>query len=112
MARAAESGADVRSGFDYPAVDNEAPLPVLVRHNVVGMDTAAYDQVSPGLIELLKKQPGFILHVAYPNPEGVTVSEIWEGREQHDKWFDENVKANVQGEIKQEVIELHNIVEA
>jgi hypothetical protein len=42
----------------------------------------------------------------------VTVSEIWEGREQHDKWFDENVKANVQGEIKQEVIELRNIVEA
>jgi heme-degrading monooxygenase HmoA len=61
---------------------------------------------------LSKKQPGFILHVAYPNPEGVTVSEIWEGREQHDKWFDENVKANVQGEIKQEVIELRNIVEA
>ena len=48
------------------------------------------------------------MHVAYPTPNGLTVGEIWETREQHQKWFDENVKPNVPAEITQEVIELHN----
>jgi heme-degrading monooxygenase HmoA len=83
---------------------------VLVRMTAAGMDTATYDQISPGLIELIKKQPGFLMHVAYPTPNGFTVGEIWETREQHQKWFDENVKPNVPAEITQEVIELHNFV--
>ena len=39
------------------------------------------------------------------------MAEVWETQEQHDTWFDENVKPNVPAEIRQEVIEIHNIVE-
>jgi hypothetical protein len=37
-----------------------------------------------------------------------TVSEIWESQEQHDRWFDANVKPNVPG-IEQEVVEVHAV---
>ena len=36
--------------------------------------------------------------------------DIWESREQHDRWFEEDVKPNVPGEIAVEVIDVHNIV--
>jgi hypothetical protein len=51
------------------------------------------------------------MHVAYVTPEGLVVGEVWETRQQQQKWFDENVKPNVPTEIKQEVIELHNVVQ-
>jgi heme-degrading monooxygenase HmoA len=84
---------------------------VLVRMSAAGMETATYDQISPGLVDLVKKQPGFIMHVAYRTPGGLTVGEIWESLEQHEKFFNENVKPNVPAEIEQEVIELHNVVQ-
>ena len=86
-------------------------MAVLVRNMPVGMDTATYDKIAPDLITLLKKQPGFLMHVAYMTPEGLVVGEVWETRQQHQKWFDESVKPNVPTEIKQEIIELHNVVQ-
>ena len=46
------------------------------------MDPAACDRVSPEILEELKDQPGFLLHVALPGPEGIVVTEIWESQEQ------------------------------
>jgi heme-degrading monooxygenase HmoA len=86
-------------------------MAVLVTHTAAGMDTAAYDRVSPEIIEKLRDQPGFLLHLALPGPEGIVVTEIWESQEQHDTWFDEHVAPNVPAEIRQEVVEIHNIVE-
>jgi len=83
---------------------------VLYRHHARGMDVAAYDQASSQLIPRLKQQPGFMYHVAFAIPDGVMVSEIWESREQHDRWFEENVKPNVPAEIDVEVIDVHNVV--
>jgi hypothetical protein len=83
---------------------------VLVRMTVAGMDAATYDQVSAQLTLLVKKQPGFIMDVAYPSPGGFTLGEIWEGRGQYETWFNENVEANVPAEIQHEVIDLHAVV--
>ncbi len=85
-------------------------MAVLYRHHVAGADVATYDQVSTQLIPQLKQQSGFIYHVAFGTPDGFTVSEIWESREQHDRWFDEQVKPNVPLEITVEAIDVHNIV--
>jgi hypothetical protein len=73
------------------------------------MTPAQYDEVSPPLVELVKKQPGFILHVAFEDAQGFCVAELWETKEQHDQFFDENVAPNVPAEINQEVIELHSL---
>ncbi|HUZ41009.1 MAG TPA: hypothetical protein VMU68_06435 [Acidimicrobiales bacterium] len=86
-------------------------MSVLVRMSIAGMDAATYDQVSTHLVELVKKQLGFVMHVAYVSPGGFSVGEVWESWAQFEKWFNENVKPNVPGEIKQEVIELHAVVQ-
>jgi hypothetical protein len=47
-------------------------------------------------------------HVAFVDNGTFTVSEIWESQEQHDRWFDENVKPNVPG-VEQEVVQVHAV---
>ena len=83
-------------------------MPVLIRHRAA-MTPAQYDEVSPPLVELIKKQPGFLLHVTYEDASGFVVGEVWETQEQHDTWFETYVKPNVEGEITQEVIDLHSV---
>ncbi len=84
-------------------------MAVLIRHRLAGMTPSQYDEVSPPLIEKLKTAPGFMYHVAFADKDGTfTVSEIWESQEQHDRWFDENVKPNIPG-IEQEVIQVHAV---
>jgi heme-degrading monooxygenase HmoA len=84
-------------------------MAVLIRHRAP-MSTAQYDETAPPLVEQLKKQPGFLLHVSYEEAGGgLVVAEVWETQEEHDTWFDENVKPNVPFEISQEVINLHSV---
>jgi hypothetical protein len=83
-------------------------MAVLIRHRVAGMNPSQYDEISPPLVEKLKTQPGFMIHVAFVDNGRFTVSEIWESQEQHDRWFNENVQPNVPG-VEQEVIELHAV---
>ena len=83
-------------------------MSVLIRHRAA-MTAAQYDESAPALIDALKKQPGFLVHVAYEDAGGFVVGEVWETQEQHDAWFDANVKPNVPFEIAQEVIDLHSV---
>ena len=84
-------------------------MTVLVRHRVSGMTAEQYDESAPMLIEKLKTQPGFLYHVAFVDEgDRFTVSEIWESKEQHDRWFSENVEGVVPG-VEQQVIEVHAV---
>ena len=83
-------------------------MAVLIRHRAA-MSAAQYDEAAPPLVEQIKKQPGFLLHVAYEDAGGLVVAEVWETQEQHDTWFDANVKPNVPFEITQEVVNLHSV---
>jgi hypothetical protein len=88
-------------------------MTVLVRSTAVGLDEATYDQMAPGLHPLVKKQPGFIIHVAYPIPGGFIVSELWESKAQHESWFNEFVKPNLPDSdaMTTEYVELHAVVQ-
>jgi len=79
--------------------------------SAAGMELSTYDQASAQLTQLVKKQPGFLMHVAYTTADGMAVGEVWERREQFDTWFNDYVKPNVPVEITREVIELHNVVQ-
>ena len=70
-------------------------MAVLIRHRPQGFGAAQYDETSPPLVEQVKKQPGFVLHVAFEDSQGFCVAEVWESQEQHDSWFNENVVPNV-----------------
>jgi hypothetical protein len=87
-------------------------MPVLIRHRAAGITPAQYDEISPRLVELVKQQPGFVLHVSFEDSQGFCVAEVWETKEQHDSFFDANVVPNVPAEITQEVIELHSLHQA
>jgi len=86
-------------------------MAVLIRHRAQGLGIDDYDRISPPLVEQIKQQPGFVLHVAFEDSQGLCVAEIWSSQEQHDAWFNEAVVPNVPAEIKQEVIQIHNLVE-
>jgi hypothetical protein len=86
-------------------------MAVLIRHRAAGMTLANYDELSPPLVEVIKSAPGFVLHVAFEDSQGLCVAEIWESQEQHDAYFSANVEPAVPAEIQQEVINLHNIVQ-
>jgi len=83
-------------------------MAVLIRHRSP-MSATQYDELSPPLVEQVKKQPGFLIHCSYEDASGFVVAEVWETQEQHDTWFDANVKPNVPVEIRQEVIDLHSV---
>lgn len=83
-------------------------MPVLIRHRAA-MTAGQYDESAPALIELIKKQPGFLVHVTYEDADGFVVAEVWETQEHHDAWFDAHVKPNVRFEITQEVVDLHSV---
>ena len=90
-------------------------MAVLVRITATGMDKAAYDQSAPGLHELVKRQPGFIIHVAYPTPGGFTVSEIWENELEQEAWFNEHVRPHMPAALldamSTEYFHLHAVVQ-
>ena len=87
-------------------------MAVLIRHRQDGFTLANYDAIAPPLIEVMKQQPGFVMHTAFEDSQGFCVAEIWETKEQHDSFFNEHVVPNVPGEIKQKVVELHNVAKA
>ena len=84
-------------------------MTVLIRHRAAGLTLDDYDRISPPLVEQIKKAPGFVLHVAFEDSQGPCVAEVWESKEQHDRFFNEMVVPNVPAEIEQEVIELHSL---
>jgi hypothetical protein len=86
----------------------ERTMPVLIRHPAA-MSAAQYDESAPALVEQLKKSPGFPVHVTYEDAEGFVVAEVCETEEQHDTWFDANVKLDIPFEITQEIIDLHSV---
>ena len=69
--------------------------------------------MSPGLHELVKKQPGFISHVAYPTPGGFAIGEVWESQARQEAWFNEHVKPNLPAPdaMATEYFELHAVVQ-
>jgi hypothetical protein len=85
-------------------------MAVLVRMIAPDMDAAAYDRVTEYLGELIKKQPGFIIQLAYPSPSGFLVGEVWHSQHQFDNWFTHYVKPNMPT-VQHEVIELHAVVQ-
>jgi quinol monooxygenase YgiN len=106
-----DRGRGVRSRLRNVSVEGGNTMAVLVRMTAAGMDEATYDQVSAHLESAMKQQPGFIMHVAYPTPDGFDVTEVWESRAQFDTWFNENVKPNVPAEIQPQVADLHAVVQ-
>lgn len=86
-------------------------MAVLVKFSARGFDQTIYDQMVPAIYSQRKKQPGFIIHVAYLTNGGFLVEEVWESKAQCLTWYNEFVKPNlpVPRAVTLEFIELYAI---
>jgi heme-degrading monooxygenase HmoA len=86
-------------------------MPITMTNHAPGMTAEAYDQVMIHTAEPLRSSPGFISHTAQITPDGVTVTEVWESREQWQQWFDASVRPHLPaGAAEPTVVDLHNAV--
>jgi hypothetical protein len=57
----------------------------------------------------LRESDGFISHAAKITPDGVTVTEVWESREQWQRWFSTSVRPHLPADAPEPTVtELHN----
>jgi hypothetical protein len=70
-------------------------MAVLKRHRVPGLTKEKYDEVSSATKASQESAPGFIAHYAVFDDDVLTVIEIWDSQDDHDRWFDANIKPNL-----------------
>lgn len=87
-------------------------MAVLTSSSVTGLTREQYEEIAAVLTDKLKAAPGFIAHYAWESENGMDVVEIWESAEQHDVWFDNNVRPNLPTEVSPKKHELVNKVTA
>ncbi|MCW3049524.1 MAG: hypothetical protein JWO74_3808 [Solirubrobacterales bacterium] len=86
-------------------------MPISMTNPAPGMTAETYDEVMTNVAEPLRQAEGFIAHAAQVTPEGVTVTEVWDTREQRRHWFDTSVRPHLPpGAPEPIVVELHNAV--
>jgi len=85
-------------------------MAVLIKTEVTGVSRGKYDELAAVLIDKLKATPGFIAHYAWEHDNTMAVVEIWESADQHDEWFNNNVRPNLPQEVHPEKHELVNKV--
>ena len=70
-------------------------MPIVMTQNVPGMPGEMYDQIISALADPLSHASGFVSHAAVAGADGVTVTEIWESKDQWAAWFDASVRPHL-----------------
>ena len=84
-------------------------MPITMTQHSPGMPPQVYDEIIANVGEPLRRSPGFISHVAHVSPEGITVTEVWESREQWEQWYTASVKPHLPPDAPAPALtELHN----
>ena len=84
-------------------------MPITMTQQAPGMPLQAYDEIMAGVAEPLRQSPGFVSHVAQTDSDGITVTEVWESREQWEQWYTASVKPHLPPDAPAPIVtELHN----
>jgi hypothetical protein len=89
-------------------------MAVLVIAEVKGQTQQGYEGMRGLLNETLKESPGFILHTAHAIEHGWRIIELWQSKEDSDRFYAENVAPNLPPGIhpKRTVQELYDVLTA
>jgi hypothetical protein len=87
-------------------------MPVLVIAEVKGQTQQGYEAVRGALADPMKRAPGFILHAGHATPDGWRIVEVWETKENSDRFYAKFVAPNLPPGIhpKRSVQELHGLL--
>jgi heme-degrading monooxygenase HmoA len=86
-------------------------MPVSVITHIPNLPAEAYDAIAAQQAAPLREARGFIAHTAAVSPDGVTVTEIWEQRDDWQRFFEERVEPHLPpGLPAPAVAELHNVI--
>lgn len=87
-------------------------MAVLVSSDVHGQTREGYDGVLHVVRDSIKAAPGFIMHCAYPSDGKWVLYEVWDSKQQADRWFAATVVPNLPKGIhpKRNYQELHSLV--
>lgn len=84
-------------------------MPISMTNHTPGMTAEAYDQAMADATGPLCRTPGFISHATELTPAGVTVTEVWDSREQWQQWYETAVRPHLPAHAQQPTVtELHN----
>jgi heme-degrading monooxygenase HmoA len=86
-------------------------MPVLVTTRIPGLPAEAYDETAAHLAGPLRGAQGFIAHAGAADPDGVTVTELWEQEADWLGFFETYVKPNLPETLPApSVVEIRNTI--
>lgn len=87
-------------------------MAILMTAEVPGQTEQGYDGILQGLEKLLRAAPGFIMHAAHPVEGGWRVFEMWESKDDANRFFAEHVAPNLPPGVrpKRSIQALHSLV--
>lgn len=87
-------------------------MPVMVTAEVSGQTAQGYDRMLGHLSAALTQAPGFVLHLSHPIEGGWRVIEIWESKDDANRFFAQHVHPNLPPGIRprRSFQELHAVV--
>ena len=84
-------------------------MPISMTQHAPQMPAEAYEQIIANVGQPLRSADGFISHVAEITADEVTVTEVWETREQWERWFNATVRPHLPADAPEPTVtELHN----
>ena len=87
-------------------------MTILLTSDIQAQTQQGYDTMINMLREPLRQAEGFVMHTAHPIDGGWRIVEIWNSKEQLDRFFTHYVVPNMPSGVapKIEVKELHSLV--
>ena len=89
-------------------------MAVLVIAEVKGQTQQGYEGMRGLLNDALKESPGFILHTAHATEDGWRIIELWQTKDDSDRFYAKKIVPNLPPGIhpKRTVQELHDVLTA
>jgi hypothetical protein len=70
-------------------------MTVMVTTRIPGLPAEAYDEIASGMEGALRAAQGFMAHAGAADPDGVTVTELWEEEADWRRFFAASVEPNL-----------------
>ena len=88
-------------------------MSIVVRFHPSNLTAEKYDESHPKVVEAGFPADGLDYHVCFGSPDNLTVSEIWDSREQFEAWGETLMpvltEAGIEFSAEPEVFEVHNL---